>query len=101
MTDRIDEIAANPRYRALVKRRSRFAWLLTIAILVVYFGFIGLVAFDKPLLGASLSGGATSVGIPVGLGIILFAIVLTGVYVRRANGEFDAATVAILAEHDA
>ena len=101
MTDRVDAIAADPRYLALVKRRGRFAWSLTVTILVVYFGFIGLVAFDKPLLGASLSGGATSVGIPVGLGIILLAIVLTGIYVWRANGEYDAMTAAILAEHDA
>ena len=101
MTNRVDAIAADPRYLALVARRSRFAWVLTLAILIVYFGFIGLVAFDKAFLAASLSGGATSLGIPVGLGIILFAIVLTGIYVRRANGEFDAATAAILAEHDA
>lgn len=99
--DRTEAIAGDPRYRALVARRNRFAWTLSIVVLVVYFGFVGLVAFDKPLLGASLSGGATSVGIPVGLGIILLSIALTGVYVRRANGEFDAELAAIRAEHGA
>ncbi|KQN25769.1 hypothetical protein ASE86_06070 [Sphingomonas sp. Leaf33] len=99
--DRHQGIADDPRYRALLKRRGRFAAILTAIILIVYFGFVGLVAFDKPLLGASLSGGATSIGIPVGLGIIILSIVLTGLYVRRANGEFDAVLAAIRAEHDA
>ncbi|MFD1786446.1 DUF485 domain-containing protein [Sphingomonas floccifaciens] len=94
-------IAQDPRYLALLRKRGRFAWTLTAIILVVYFGFIGLVAFDKPLLAASLSGGATSVGIPIGLGIILASIILTGLYVRRANGEFDAELAAIRAEHGA
>lgn len=94
-------IVSDPRYRSLLRRRGRFAAVLTAIILIAYFGFIGLVAFDKPLLGASLSGGATTVGIPVGLGLIILSIVLTGLYVRRANGEFDAELAAIRAEHDA
>ncbi|MBM3929232.1 MAG: DUF485 domain-containing protein [Sphingomonadales bacterium] len=94
-------VASDPRYTALLKRRGRFAAILSAIILIVYFGFIGLVAFNKPLLGASLSGGATSVGIPIGLGIIVLSIALTGLYVRRANGEYDAVLAAIRAEHDA
>ena len=96
-----ERISDDPRYRALVARRSRFAWTLTVVVLVVYFGFIAVVAFDKALLGASLSGGATSVGIPVGLGIITLSIALTGLYVRRANGEFDRELAAIRTEFDA
>lgn len=98
--ERYQAIERDPRYQALLRRRGRFAWVLTAIILVVYFGFVGLVAFDKPLLAASLSGGATSVGIPIGLGIILLSILLTGLYVRRANGEFDAELAAIRAEHE-
>jgi uncharacterized membrane protein (DUF485 family) len=94
-------IAADPRYRALVRRRNRFAFLLTAIVLVVYFGFILIVAFDKPLLAMPIAGGATSLGIPIGLGIILLSVVLTGVYVRRANTDYDAALAAIVAEHGA
>ncbi len=94
-------IAEDPRYAALVARRNRFAWVLTVAVLVVYFGFILFVAFDKSLLAAPIAGGATSVGIPVGLAIIILSIVLTGIYVRRANGEFDAEMAAIVVEHRA
>ena len=99
--DKHQAIASDPRYRALIRRRGRFAAVLSAVILIVYFGVIGLVAFDKPLLAASLAGGATSVGIPIGLGIILLSIVLTGLYVRRANGEFDRELATIRAEHDA
>jgi uncharacterized membrane protein (DUF485 family) len=99
--DRLTAIAADPRYLALVRRRDRFAWTLTAIVLAAYFGFILLVAFDKPLLAAPIAGGATSLGIPIGLGVILLSIVLTGVYVRRANGAFDAELAAIRAEHGA
>ena len=96
-----ERIAGDPRYQRLVATRNRFAWTLTIVMLIVYFGFIGLVAFDKAVLGASLSGGATSVGIPIGLGIILLSIGLTALYVRRANGAFDRELATIRAEHGA
>ena len=94
-------IADDPRYRRLVRRRSKFGWTLTVLMLVVYYGFILLVAFAKPFMGSSLAGGATSVGIPLGLGVILFAIALTGIYVYRANREFDAELARIRAEFEA
>jgi uncharacterized membrane protein (DUF485 family) len=86
---RYDEVLADPRYQRLVKRRGRFTWALTLVMLAAYFGYIALIAFDKELLARPIGGGVTSLGIPVGVGIILLAIVLTGLYVRRANKEFD------------
>jgi uncharacterized membrane protein (DUF485 family) len=72
---------------------------MTILVMIGYFGFILLVAFDKPFLAQKLSdAGVTSVGIPLGVGVILFTIVLTWIYVRRANKEFDAEAEAILEE---
>ena len=82
-------IADDPRYRALVRRRSRFTWMLTSIMLAAFFGYILLIAFNKALLARPIGGGATSLGIPIGLGVILLAIVLTGIYVRRANRDFD------------
>ena len=58
-------------------------------MMVVYYGFILLVAFDKPLLASRLGEGVTTLGMPIGLGVIVFTIVITGIYVRRANSEFD------------
>jgi uncharacterized membrane protein (DUF485 family) len=86
---RYDEILADPRYQRLLKRRGRFTWGLSIIMLLAYFGYVALVAFDKPLLARPIGSGVTSLGIPIGVGLILLGILLTGIYVRRANREFD------------
>ena len=92
----IERIQQNPNFQALVKKKSSLSWLLSIIMLVIYYGFILVVAFSPATLGQSLSGGVTSVGIPVGVMIILSAFVLTGIYVRRANTEFDQLTRAVV-----
>jgi uncharacterized membrane protein (DUF485 family) len=84
-----EKIRNNPKFRELVSKRTSFAWTLSAAMLAIYFGFILLIAYGKSFLGASLSGGVTTIGFPIGVGVILSAIVLTGIYVRRANTEFD------------
>ena len=68
---------------------SRDVVALTAAMMLVYYGFIVLVAFDKPFLAQRLGEGVTTLGMPIGLGVIVFTIVLTAFYVKRANGEFD------------
>ncbi len=85
----VEKIKANPSYNELVTKRRSFAWKLTITILVVYYAFILYIAFSPETLGASLTGGMMTVGIPVGIAIIVFAFILTGIYVKRANSEFD------------
>ncbi len=84
-----DKIRNNPKFHELVSKRTSFAWTLSTLMLGIYAGFILLIAYGKEFLGSSLSGGVTTVGFPIGIGVILSAIVLTGIYVRRANGEFD------------
>lgn len=88
--DLVQRIAAHPKYQELKARRSSFGWVLTIAMLVVYYGFILLVAFKKDFLSQRLGEGVMTMGMPVGLGVIVFTIVITAIYVRRANREFDA-----------
>jgi uncharacterized membrane protein (DUF485 family) len=83
-------VARDPNYLALKSRRSRFGWWLALAMMVVYYGFILLVAFNKPFLATRLGEGVTTIGMPLGLGIILFTVAITAFYVRRANSEFDA-----------
>jgi len=86
----VEKIKANPDYQQLLKSRGSFALKLTIAMLVVYFAFILTIAFDPALLGTPISAGSvTTIGIPIGIAIIVFAFVLTGIYTKRANSEFD------------
>ncbi len=85
-------ILRNPNFQALVSSRNKFGWTLSISMLVIYLGFILLVAFDKPLLAQKIAGGTTSLGIVLGLGVIVSAFILTGIYVARANGRFDELT---------
>lgn len=95
----VDRIKNDPDFHHLVKVRSSFAWTLTIIMLVIYFGFVLTIAFDPKLLGTPLSeGSVTTIGIPVGVAVILIAFVLTGIYTRRANGEFDELTARIKAK---
>jgi uncharacterized membrane protein (DUF485 family) len=88
--DLAQRIARNPKYQELKAKRSRFGWILTVLMLIVYYGFIMLVAFDKPFLFQRLGAGVTTIGMPIGFAVIIFTVVITGIYVRRANREFDA-----------
>ncbi|HEX6019731.1 MAG TPA: DUF485 domain-containing protein, partial [Burkholderiaceae bacterium] len=89
-------IVADPRYQQLKSARSRFGWWLTVAMLIVYYGFILLVAFDKSFLAARIGAGVTTIGMPIGLGVIVFTIIITGIYVRRANKQYDDLTEQIV-----
>ncbi len=100
-SERLARVAADPRYRALVRQRGRFTWTLTAIMLAAYLAFILLIAFDKSALARPIGAGVTSIGIPIGLGVILLAIGLTGLYVRRANRDYDAMVEALAAEPEA
>ena len=93
--DLAKRIASNPKYQELKAKRTRFGWWLTLAMMVVYYGFILLVAFDKEFLSKRLGDGVMTLGIPIGFGVIVFTIVITAIYVRRANSEFDDLTADI------
>ena len=96
--DLATKIAANPKYQKLVRTRSSFGWILTMVLMFVYYGYIALIAFNKEVLSARLGEGVMTVGIPVGFGVIVFTILITGFYVRRANSEFDQLTREIVEE---
>jgi uncharacterized membrane protein (DUF485 family) len=93
--DLATKIASHPKYQELRAKRTGFGWWLTLAMMVVYYGFIMLVAFNKPFLAQRLGDGVMTVGIPLGFGVIVFTVLITAYYVRRANSEFDELTEAI------
>jgi uncharacterized membrane protein (DUF485 family) len=89
--DIVARIQKNPKFMQFVTMRNNYSIVLSIMMMVVYFGYILLVAFNKQFLATKISAGAvTSIGIPLGVGVLVFTIVITVIYVRRANTEFDA-----------
>ena len=99
MQNVLDRVTANPKFHEFVAMRSRYSIIMAIISAAAYYGFILLVAYDKEFLAQKLSAGATtSVGVPLGVGVIVFTIILTWIYVRRANTEFDETNEAIIKE---
>ena len=78
----------DPQFRDLVNRKQKLSLTLTLLVFVAYFGYMGLMAYDPEALARPV--GAATLGIPAGIGIIIFAWILTGVYVKWANGAYDA-----------
>ncbi len=89
---KIEKIKNLPQYQQLVAERTSLAWKLSIAMLVVYYGYILLLAFDPAFFTTIVAGEYISIGFPVGVAIIVFAFLLTGYYVRKANSDFDELT---------
>ncbi len=83
------------RLRELDRARWRIALALTGAMILLYFGFIALVAFGRPLLAVQLVPGL-SLGIVLGAFVIVASWILTWVYVRWANQVYDPEVRALL-----
>jgi uncharacterized membrane protein (DUF485 family) len=99
MQNVLDRVTANPKFHEFVAMRNRYSIIMAIISAAAYYGFILLVAFNKEFLATKLGPGmTTSIGVPLGVGVIVFTILLTWIYVRRANGEFDATNEAIIRE---
>ena len=90
--EQIEQVKNNPKYQKLVTERSKFAWTLSIIMLVVYYAFIMTIAFSPETLGTKIGSGVMTIGIPIGIAIIFISFILAGIYVKRANGEFDQLT---------
>ena len=94
----LKSISELPQYKELIAKRTRFGWVLTVIMLLAYYGYIALVAFDQGFLAQPIGLVRISLGIPVGIGLILFTILITWIYVARANSEFDRLTEEIVKE---
>jgi uncharacterized membrane protein (DUF485 family) len=75
MTDpRFQAITGNPQYCTLVRSRAVLASILCAAMLMIYFGFILLIAYAPKFLGTPINGGIVTIGIPIGLLVIISAL---------------------------
>lgn len=87
----------DPVFKELVARRSRLAVTLSAIVLVAYYAFMAVVAFAPEMFGQPLwEGSALTIGAPIGALLIIVSWLLTGLYVSRANGEFDRMTQEIV-----
>ena len=91
MGSRLEKKIINSKdFKSLVKRKSFICWLLSAITLLTYFSFILVIAFFPEVLGIKISDESNiTIGIPIGVSIILLAFVTTGIYVFIANKEFD------------
>jgi len=88
--DIVEKLRNNPKYHEMVSKRNRFGWLMAIVMLAIYYAFIMTIAFAPQVLGQPISDTSViTIGIPIGLGVIVAAFLLTGIYVYRANTVFD------------
>jgi uncharacterized membrane protein (DUF485 family) len=87
--DLVTRVTSNPKYQELKSKRASFGGWLTVSMMVVYYGFILLVAYNKPFLATKIGGGIITMGMPLGIGVLVYTIVITIIYVRRANSEYD------------
>ena len=86
----VEQILQNPKFKEMVARKSRLSWTLTAIMLFVYVGFMLLVGYNKEFLMSSVGGGVTTLGMPLGLSIIVLSFILCGVYSYIANNKLDA-----------
>ena len=98
MAQSYEFIQQNPKYRELVRQRSVLGWTLAAITLIIYFGFILLIAYAPKFLGTPIGAGVMTIGIPIGLAVIVSAFVLVGIYVVRANATYDSLTRDIVEE---
>lgn len=84
-----DNIRNNENFLKLVKTRRRFIWFLTCITLIAYYSFILTIAFNPSFLAQKFGDTLITYGMPFGIGVIFLSFFLTGIYVKRANGEFD------------
>jgi uncharacterized membrane protein (DUF485 family) len=90
MTDELKRtrLLESHAFRQLVSRRWRISLVLTAVLFIIYYGYILLIALNKPLMSARI-GGATPIGIPLGAAVILGSWALTAIYIAWANRYYD------------
>ncbi len=92
MSDHTPHLRHSEEYITLIKERSKSKWSLLFLMLLVYYGFILMIAFDPKMLGVKIGESHTSYGIVVGLGVMFFSFLIMCIYVRKANQVFDPLT---------
>jgi len=92
-------IRSNPKFAEMVGKRTRFAIILSLVVLVPYYTFMMITAFNPAWLAQPISdGNIITFGWPIGVVLVVGSWLTTGIYISRANGEFDSLNEQILKE---
>ena len=91
----VKKIKSNPKYNELVSKRSSFALVLSLFVLVMFYGYVLVIAFNKELLATKIGDGVMTLAYPVGAAIIVISFITTLIYVSKANSEFEELETAI------
>ncbi len=93
----VQAILNNPKFQELVRKKRLLSWSLAALMLFIYIGFILLVAYAPDFLHSAFNG-ATTWGIPLGIGVIISAFLLTAMYAVIANGKYERLTQDVINE---
>jgi uncharacterized membrane protein (DUF485 family) len=93
--DLVKKIKSNPKYNELVSKRNSFSLKLSLFILVMFYSFVLVIAFNKELLATRIGDGVMTVAYPIAAAIIVISFITTLIYVTRANNEFEDLEIAI------
>ena len=85
----VDRIESNPKYIELISKRNSLGIKLGIFVLVMFYAYIVIIAFNKEILSAKIGDGVTTIAFPIALAILVLSFITTLIYVRKANGEFE------------
>ena len=85
----VERIESNPKYKELVSKRNSLGIKLGIFVIVMFYAYILVIAFNKELLAAKIGGGVTTIAFPIALAILVISFITTLIYVNKANGEFE------------
>ena len=85
----VERIESNPKYKELVSKRNALGIKLGIFVIVMFYAYILVIAFNKELLAAKIGVGVTTIAFPIALAILVLSFITTLIYVKRANGEFE------------
>jgi uncharacterized membrane protein (DUF485 family) len=89
MSTNLERFTSSPAYQELIAKRNKIIWPLAVLTFGSYFAFILAIAFSPASLGKPLGGGPVSIGILLGLALILFNFLITFLYVRAANRDLE------------
>ena len=93
------KIRSNPKFAELVGKRTRFAIILSLVVLVPFYTFMFFVSFQPQIFAAKIAQDSViTIGWPIAALMVVGGWLMTGIYIRRANGEFDRLTEEVLKE---